>query len=154
MARAKALRTILAIGAAFAVLPCAASGDYIVMAGPMAHFRLGARGRAAWSIGLEASYWNARHFPVGTDAGIEYDSRGCARLYAEGEAGLAAAGAAFGPVVEVGRGFRFGAQGSVWANYFLGADYRVRKVRSLPLEQATGVYLKVPAHLPAPQHVY
>jgi hypothetical protein len=115
----------------------------------MAHFRIGSRDRGAWSFGLEASYWSVRHFPIGADAGIEYDSRGWARLYAEGEAGLAAAGAAFGPVAEIGRKFRFGVQGSLWANYFLGTDYRVRKVWSGPFEQATGVYLKVPAHLPA-----
>jgi hypothetical protein len=148
------MRWILAFVSAFAVLPCRANRDFVFMAGPMLHFKIGSRGQPSWSFGLEASYWNVRHLPVGADAGIEYDSRGLARLYAEGETGVGAAGAAFGPVAEIGRGFRLGVQGSVWANFFLGADYRVRKVWSVPLEQSAGAYLKIPAYIPAREPDY
>jgi hypothetical protein len=144
----------LALVSAFAALPCGAAWDYFAMIGPMAHFKIGSRGGPSWSLGLEASYWSLRHFPLGADAGIEYDSRGLARLYAEGEFGLGAAGAAFGPVAEIGRGFRLGGQGSLWANYFIGADCRVRKAWSLPLEPSAGVYLKIPAHVPTQERGY
>jgi hypothetical protein len=114
----------------------------------MVHFKFGARAENAWSFGLEASYWSRRHLPLGLDAGFEYDTRGLGRLYAEGELGIGLAGAAFGPVAEIGRGFRLGMQGSVWANYFLGTDCRVRKLWGARLERAAGAYLKIPAHAP------
>jgi hypothetical protein len=144
------MRWILATLFCLAANPSQASRRYFLMIGPMAHYNFGSSEKGVWSFGLEASYWGMDRSPLAFDIGMECDTRGQVRLYAEGEMGLGLAGMAFGPVAEFGRRrSRLGIQGSVWANYFLGTDYRLRKLWGASLERAAGAYLKIPAHAPS-----
>lgn len=131
------------IACLFAGASCAHGRDALLMVGPMVHYNFGGASGSGWSFALEASYWSGF---TALDWGVEIDLRKQVRIYGEAEAGFGLAGLAAGPMIQFGRGgFRAGLQGSVWANYFAGADFRLRKAFGIPLEIAPGAYLKVPA---------
>jgi hypothetical protein len=112
--------------------------------GPMLHYNFGGEKRTT-SFAIEAAYWNVKKFPYSFDAAIEFD-RGKLRLYSEVQTGIGVAGVSFGPVVEFNRtdhNTRLGIQGSVWANYFLGFDYRFRSIDKKKYH-ALGTYGKLP----------
>jgi hypothetical protein len=138
-----------ACGVAIGLLPvCARAADGWLVLGPMIHRNLGAGGgsAAAWSFGLEASYWTAAGGALGgIDAGFEYDTRMAFRLYGEAESGIGLAGVGGGPVLESDSGrIRLGLQGSGWINCYAGSDYRIRWLAGRPPEFAPGLYLKFP----------
>lgn len=153
MGMRRSLRSWMALlpFAAIAPVPCRANSD-VAMLGPMIHYNFGWHGDA-FSFGLEGSYWPDDLAPWGMDAGIEFDLRGRARLYAEAEAGNYVTGGALGPCVEIGDGrMRAGVQGSAWANALLGADFRMRALWGDDPEFAPGVYFKYPVVRPHPDN--
>ena len=110
--------------------------------GPMYHVNFG-NGKAHGSFAIEVAYWNVKHFPYSIDGGIEFE-KGSFRMYSELQTGIIVTGISIGPVLEfnlekskVGLGF----QGSVWANYYFGVDYRYRKVNNYA-RYSVGTYLK------------
>lgn len=112
--------------------------------GPMLHYNFGGEKRTT-SFSIEAAYWNVKKFPYSFDVAIEFD-RGKLRLYSELQTGIGVAGISVGPVVEFNRTehyTRLGVQGSVWANYFLGFDYRFRSIDKNKYH-AFGTYGKLP----------
>lgn len=112
--------------------------------GPMLHINFGGEKRTT-SFAIEAAYWNIDRFPYSVDFAIEFD-RGAVRLYSEAQTGIGLAGVSVGPVIEFARnpgGVRLGMQGTVWANYFLGVDYRLRFIRGNRFH-CLGFYGKLP----------
>ena len=139
--------------AALAAPSWGSSDESYIVVGLMAHRNIpwGGQG-AAWGFGLELSYWD-RERPVGYDAGIEFDTRKAVRLYAEAENGInndgvRLAGLALGPVLEFGpEGTRLGIQGSAWANFIAGIDFRFRYPFGDRAVFAPGAYLKFPSRV-------
>jgi hypothetical protein len=110
----------------------------------MVHYNFGGDKRTT-SFAIEAAYWNVKKFPYSFDAAIEFD-RGKLRLYSEIQTGIGVAGIAVGPVVEfnkIDHYVKLGVQGSLWANYFLGFDYRLRYINDNKYH-AIGTYGKLP----------
>jgi hypothetical protein len=119
------------------------SYSQIVMVGPMLHFQFG-KERPRTSFAIEASYWNVQGFPYGFDAAIEF-GQGKIRLYSEAQTGIGVAGISAGPFFEFGKGpARAGLQFTGWANYYIGADFRMRFYNG-PDTKAVGIYGKLPA---------
>ena len=112
--------------------------------GPMFHYNFGGEKRTT-SFGIEAAYWDVTHFPYGVDAAIEFD-RNRIRLYSEAQTGVGLVGISLGPVVEFNTKaakVHLGVQGSGWANYFLGVDYRFRYIDKTKYH-CVGLYAKIP----------
>jgi hypothetical protein len=119
-------------------------GQQLWTIGPMLHYNFGGEKRTT-SFAIEAAYWDVRKFPYGFDFAIEFD-KAKVRLYSEAQTGIGVAGIAIGPVVEFNtkeHHTRVGLQGSVWANYFLGFDYRFRTIDKEKFH-AFGIYGKLP----------
>lgn len=116
----------------------------IWMLGPTLHFNIGGdKVRASW--GVELSYWNYQSFPYSVDFGIEFEKRKL-RLYTEAQTGLGFVGIAAGPVFEANfeeKKVHLGFQSSLWINYFLGANFRYRKINGKSYF-APGTYFKLP----------
>lgn len=132
------LTTIFALGA------MGSFAQEVWTIGPMLHYNFGGGKRSA-SFAIEAAYWNIYNFPYGVDFAIEFDKRKL-RLYSELQTGIGVAGIAVGPVIEFNREegkTLLGVQGSAWANYFLGFDYRFRKIGEQKFH-APGIYAKLP----------
>lgn len=137
------MRPVLAAILLLAVTARASLDDGVTLFGPMVHYNFGGSDRSGWSFAIEVSRWKGL---VGIDGGVEIDLRRQVRIYGEVEAGVVVAGAAAGPVLQFGNGgFRGGMQVSLWANYFAGADFRIRKFAGAPVEMAPGAYLKLMA---------
>lgn len=112
--------------------------------GPMLHLNFGGTPKST-SFAIEAAYWNITRFYYGVDAGIEFD-HGRIRVYSEAQTGVGLTGVALGPVVEFNprkSKTLVGFQGSCWANYFQGVDYRLRLIDKKKIH-AVGVYAKLP----------
>jgi hypothetical protein len=110
--------------------------------GPMLHFNIGGeKVRASWSV--EFAYWNFNHFPYSVDFAAEFEKQKI-RFYSEAQTGIGIAGISAGPVLEIqtdaGKA-KLGVQGSVWGNYYLGGDLRLRGIDG-HLFFAPGVYIK------------
>lgn len=114
------------------------------MLGPMLHINFGGE-KTKLSYALEASYWNYQNFPYSFDFAVEFE-KGKFRVYSEGQTGIGFAGISAGPVLEYRKSdkkFKLGFQGSVWANYFWGFDFRIRKIGGENFI-SPGTYLKIP----------
>jgi hypothetical protein len=112
--------------------------------GPMIHFNFGGE-KPRVSYAVEVAYWNLEHFFYSIDGGLELES-GKIRLYSEMQTGFGLAGIACGPVLEFNTrqgSTHLGIQGSLWANYFLGADFRLRRVNKTTYT-CIGIYAKAP----------
>ena len=112
--------------------------------GPMVHFDLG-RHHSPASFSLEAAYWNITAVYYSVDCGIEIQGNKI-RLYSEGQTGVGLTGISIGPVLEIDphrHATRLGFQGSCWANYGIGADYRLRFLDK-KTTQSLGFYVKLP----------
>lgn len=112
--------------------------------GPMIHYSFGGEKRH-FSYGIEGAYWNLKHFYYSYDAGIEL-SKKRVRIYGEVQTGIGVTGISAGPVIEYNkeeRKLRAGFQTTAWANYFLGFDYRYRRIDKTNFH-CVGTYLKVP----------
>lgn len=115
--------------------------------GPMLHFNISEK-KVKPSFAIEAAYWNYTIVPYSVDMAIEFEKKKI-RLYTEGQTGIGFAGVSFGPVIEIqteAKKIKLGYQGSVWSNYFLGFDYRVRKIDNKK-HHCPGIYAKLPFHL-------
>jgi hypothetical protein len=109
----------------------------------MLHLNFGQE-KMTTSFAIEAAYWNISRFPHSIDFALEFD-RGKVRLYTEAQTGIGLAGLALGPVIEFNTQkhyTRLGIQGSVWANYFIGVDYRIRRIDKYTTH-APGIYGKL-----------
>ncbi len=114
------------------------------MLGPMLHYNIGGE-KNRWSFSLELAYWNYEKFPYSFDAAIEFEKQKI-RLYSEVQTGIGLAGLAVGPLVEFRTkefAIKAGFQGSIWANYFLGFDLRVRSTGG-DTYFCPGTYFKMP----------
>jgi hypothetical protein len=112
--------------------------------GPMLHYNFGGEKRTT-SFSIEAAYWNIYKFPYGLDFAVEFDRKKI-RLYSEVQTGVGVTGVSVGPVLEFNTaegGRHIGVQGTVWVNYFLGADYRIRYIDKQTFH-AGGLYGKFP----------
>ena len=103
------------------------SSQTIWTVGPMLHVNFGGeKTRASWA--LEFAYWNFSHFPYSFDFAAEFQ-KGRIRLYTEAQTGIGIAGISSGPVLEIqtdNPALKVGFQCSVWGNYYLGFDLRLR----------------------------
>lgn len=117
--------------------------NQVWMVGPMLHFNFGNK-EMRTSFGLEVAYWNYDGFPYSVDCGIEFEKRKI-RLYTEGQTGIALAGVSLGPVLEFRKDdtSKLGVQGSLWANYFGGIDFRYRAIAG-DSYLSPGAYFKIP----------
>lgn len=116
----------------------------VFMFGPMLHVNFGEEKKRV-SVALELSYWNYENFPYSFDGGIEIEKHRI-RLYSEAQTGIGLAGLSIGPVLEF-RGdekkLKAGFQTSLWGNYFLGFDLRLRKIAKQTYI-CPGTYVKIP----------
>jgi len=104
----------------------------------MFHYGLGT---GEWTFALEGSYWVSPF--VGADFGLEYGKKTFI-AYSELQGGVGLAGISAGPYIDFRRrGQKLGVQTTVWANYFLGADYRWR-THPEKNKHYLGVYFKLP----------
>ena len=121
-----------------------AQGNEVWMLGPMLHINFGGeKTRASW--GLELAYWNYNGFPYSFDGCLEFEKQKI-RLYSEVQTGIGLAGLSMGPVVEFRsqeKNVKLGFQGSIWANYFLGFDFRIRRIGNETFI-CPGTYFKLP----------
>ena len=121
----------------------AQSNDYIIMIGPKINFNFGNNDHR-FSGGLEVSTWTVGDLPLpfGADAGVDFE-RDRIRLYGELQTGMLL-GISAGPVIEFTRdGHAVGFQGSGWAAFFLGADFRYRRINKTNYF-APGLFFKIP----------
>lgn len=114
------------------------------MIGPMLHFNIaGEKSHFSWAI--ELAYWNVKNFPYSIDGGIEF-SKKRVRLYSEAQTGIGIAGLSAGPVLEINKAepkIHLGFQTTFWANYFIGVDYRFRRIDKTNF-YCVGTYGKLP----------
>jgi hypothetical protein len=112
-------------------------------AGPMLHINIGdQKVKASW--GFEVAYWNFSRFPYSFDFCTEFEQKKI-RLYSEIQTGIGIAGISLGPVLEIQTdipAIRAGFQGSIWGNYYLGFDFRYRRIDNKSF-YCPGTYLKV-----------
>lgn len=128
------------LSSSFLATPLRAQHVYSV--GPMFHLNFGGGNKAQFSWGLEAAYWNAFGIPYGFDLGVDFE-RGAWRIYSEAQASVVYAGTSIGPYLEFRKDApaRLGLQTSVWANIYLGVDFRARFTRG-EARFAPGLYAK------------
>jgi hypothetical protein len=113
--------------AALVMLKLNAFSQEVWTIGPMLHFNFGGEKRTT-SFAIEAAYWNIKSFPYSLNFAIEFD-KGKIRVYSEAQTGIGVTGISLGPVIEFNAReskVRMGIQGTCWANYILGLDYRIR----------------------------
>lgn len=142
--------------------PQAASPLHYLSVGPMFHWNFKEGGLDAFSFGIEASWWRFGQRPqerstwfislpdyklpgYGVAFGIDFDKH-AVRLYAEPQVGMIIAGASIGCVAELPTSRkppRLGFQGSLWAHYLAGIDFRYRHLAG-DHYQALGFYAKLP----------
>jgi hypothetical protein len=135
--------SLLVIATCFAPTVKAQTNE-VWMLGPMLHFNFGGEKRHI-SFALELAYWNYDKFPYSFDGGIEFEKQKI-RLYSEVQTGIGVAGLAAGPLIEFQtkeKTIKGGFQGSLWGNYFLGFDLRVRRTGKETFF-SPGTYFKVP----------
>lgn len=121
-----------------------AQKNEVWMLGPMLHYNIGGE-KNRWSFSIELAYWNYDKFPYSFDGAIEFEKQKI-RLYTEAQTGIGLAGIALGPLVEFRlkeKAIKAGFQGSIWANYFLGFDIRVRGTGG-ETYICPGTYFKLP----------
>ena len=111
--------------------------------GPMLHFNFGGE-KPRTTFSIETAYWNIDAFPYSVDFAVEF-GRNKVFIYSEVQTGIGITGVSFGPVVQLSSkyGSHIGVQGSCWANYILGFDYRIRFIDHQKLNYI-GSYIKVP----------
>lgn len=132
---------VLALHVATAV---AAQTKEVFMFGPMLHLNFGGE-KMRISVALELSYWNYENFPYSFDGGLEIEKQKI-RLYSEVQTGIGLAGISLGPVLEFRtdeKNLKGGFQTSLWANYFLGFDLRLRRIGKQTYI-CPGTYVKIP----------
>jgi hypothetical protein len=120
-------------------------GQEVWTIGPMLHVNFAKAQKPRVSFAIEFAYWNLYHFYHSVDGGLEFEKNKI-RIYSEAQTGIGLVGLAAGPVIEFttnGEGTHFGFQSSVWANYFLGFDYRMRWIDHKHYN-VVGVYGKLP----------
>jgi hypothetical protein len=113
----------------FALLSFKGWSQTIWTVGPMFHINIGGE-KVRCSYALEFAYWNFSHFPYSLDMAIEFEKKRI-RLYSEAQTGIGVAGISAGPVFEIQTdkpACKLGFQGSLWANYYLGFDLRIRYI--------------------------
>jgi hypothetical protein len=127
----------------FVYISFSVQSQTIWTAGPMIHVNIG-KEKTRVSYSLEFAYWNFSRVPYSFDFCIEFE-RKRVRLYSEAQTGIGIAGISAGPVIEFqadNHATKFGFQSSIWGNYFLGFDARVRFIDKKTLF-CPGTYLKV-----------
>jgi hypothetical protein len=119
-------------------------GQEVWMIGPMLHYNFGGEKRHfSWAI--ELAYWNIKNVPYSIDGGIEF-SRKRTRLYSEVQTGLGFTGISVGPVLEFNKEehkAHLGYQTTLWLNYFIGVDFRYRRIDKTNFK-CVGLYGKLP----------
>lgn len=112
--------------------------------GPMLHYNFGGEKRHfSWAV--ELAYWNVKNVPYSIDGGIEFNKKRT-RLYCEVQTGIGVTGVSVGPVIEYNKEehkLRAGYQMTLWMNYFLGFDYRYRRIDKTHFN-CIGTYAKLP----------
>ena len=123
-----------------------AAYSQIVMVGPMVQFNFEGK-KVKPSFAIEASYWLLKDFPYGFDAALEFQ-KGKFRIYTEAQTGIGLAGVSAGPFIEFAKSspVKAGVQFTAWANYYIGADVRIR-VYNGPDIFSAGVYGKLPVYV-------
>jgi hypothetical protein len=116
---------------------------YTLLVGPKLNFNFG-NNEHRFSGGLEISAWMTGDLPlpISIDAGVDFE-KDRIRLYSELQAGMIL-GLSAGPVIEFTReGHTVGFQGSGWAAFFLGTDFRYRRINKTNYF-APGLFFKIP----------
>jgi hypothetical protein len=122
------------------------SSQTIWTVGPMLHVNFGGKEgekKVKVSYALEFAYWNFSRFPYSFDFAAEFGKKRI-RLYTEAQTGIGIAGISAGPVLEIQTdksACKLGFQTTVWANYFLGFDYRYRRIDKTNFN-CIGTYVK------------
>lgn len=112
--------------------------------GPMFHYNFGGEKRH-FSFAIETAYWNIKNVPYSIDGGLEFGKKRF-RLYSEVQTGIGVFGISCGPALEINTAegkAHLGFQTTIWGNYFLGFDYRFRKIDKTKFH-CIGIYGKVP----------
>ncbi len=107
--------------------------------GPMIHIYFG-QDKTNLGVGFEGAIYSRIG---GIDLGFELRGRNLI-LYTEYEYSKIFYGLAAGPFIQLKNGdnkFLFGIQGSLWANFFFGLDYRLRGAKNFT-EHGPGMYFK------------
>ena len=116
-----------------------AGGLSPITIGPLFHVNFGGE-EGDFSFNLNEGVLPMHSIDLGFEA-----QRKKVLFYCEYQVGLIWAGASVGPVLEYnGNAAQVGFQGSVWGDYFLGLDFRLRKIIHQPLVYAPGVMFKIP----------
>lgn len=119
-------------------------GQEVWTIGPMLHYNFGGEKRHfSWAI--ELAYWNIKNIPYSLDGGIEFSKKRI-RLYSEVQTGIGVTGVSVGPVLEINkveRKVHLGYQTTFWLNYFIGLDYRYRRIDKTNFN-CVGTYGKIP----------
>ena len=119
-------------------------GQEVWTIGPMLHYNFGGEKRHfSWAI--ELAYWNIKNVPYSVDGGIEFSKKRI-RLYGEAQTGIGVTGISIGPVLEINKAERkahLGYQTTFWLNYFIGVDYRYRRIDKTSFN-CVGTYGKLP----------
>lgn len=112
--------------------------------GPMLHYNFGGEKRHfSWAV--ELAYWNIKNVPYSFDAGIEFGKKRV-RIYGEAQTGIGVTGLSVGPVLEINKAehkAHLGFQTTLWVNYFVGVDYRYRRIDKTNFN-CIGTYAKLP----------
>lgn len=109
-------------------LPAKLQAQHVFTAGPMFHLNFGGGQKAQGSFGLEVAYWNVfGALPYGFDLGVDFEKNRL-RIYSEAQTGIYFGGLSAGPYLEFPKDApaRLGLQTSLWANAFVGIDFRAR----------------------------
>ena len=137
-------RTILILALFLLSFNLKTFGQSVWTIGPMIHYNFGGEKRHfSWAV--EVAYWNIKNIPYSFDGAIEFSKKRI-RIYSEVQTGVGAAGVSLGPVLEINKEehkAHLGFQTTVWANYFLGLDYRYRRIDKTNFH-CIGTYAKVP----------
>ncbi|MBA4241589.1 MAG: hypothetical protein C0448_12750 [Sphingobacteriaceae bacterium] len=119
-------------------------GQEVWTIGPMLHYNFGGEKRHfSWAI--ELAYWNIKNVPYSLDGGVEFSKKRI-RLYSEVQTGIGVTGVSVGPVLEINkveRKVHLGYQTTFWLNYFIGLDYRYRRIDKTNFN-CIGTYGKIP----------
>ncbi len=128
----------------FIISRVSAQSYEVFMIGPMVHFNIG-ENKFNVSYGVECSYWNWEHFPYSVDCGMEFGGKKM-RIYSEAQTGIGVMGLAYGPVLQYNfteTKLSIGTQGSIWLNYFIGTNLRLRFIDGHRVF-SPGIYGKLP----------